>query len=56
MIANIAHKKMQNVADLSGGEKQRCAIARAIVMTLPLFWPMNPLQIWMRKIAFYFLR
>ncbi len=32
MIANIAHKKMQNVADLSGGEKQRCAIARAIVM------------------------
>ena len=31
-VAQIAHKKMQKVADLSGGEKQRCAIARAIVM------------------------
>ncbi len=31
-IANIAHKKFQKVSDLSGGEKQRCAIARAIVM------------------------
>ena len=31
-IANIAHKKSQKVSDLSGGEKQRCAIARAIVM------------------------
>ena len=31
-IANIAHKKNQKVASLSGGEKQRCAIARAVVM------------------------
>ena len=31
-IANIGHKKNQKVSDLSGGEKQRCAIARAIVM------------------------
>ncbi len=30
-LANISHKKDQNVADLSGGEKQRCAIARALV-------------------------
>jgi len=30
-LANISHKKEQNVADLSGGEKQRCAIARALV-------------------------
>jgi len=31
-IANIAHKQDQIVASLSGGEKQRCAIARALVM------------------------
>jgi len=31
-IANIEHKKEQKVLNLSGGEKQRCAIARAIVM------------------------
>ncbi|MBE2983813.1 ABC transporter ATP-binding protein [Campylobacter sp. RM9344] len=31
-IANIAHKKDQNISSLSGGEKQRCAIARALVM------------------------
>lgn len=29
--ANIYHKKEQKVSSLSGGEKQRCAIARAIV-------------------------
>lgn len=32
LIANIEHKKDQKVASLSGGEKQRCAIARAVVM------------------------
>ena len=32
LIANIEHKKDQKVASLSGGEKQRCAIARALVM------------------------
>lgn len=31
-IANIEHKKDQKVTSLSGGEKQRCAIARALVM------------------------
>ena len=31
-IAHIKHKKEQIVAHLSGGEKQRCAIARALVM------------------------
>ncbi len=31
-IANIEHKKEQKVENLSGGEKQRCAIARALVM------------------------
>lgn len=30
-LANISHKSEQDVADLSGGEKQRCAIARALV-------------------------
>jgi putative ABC transport system ATP-binding protein len=30
-IANIYHKQHQKVISLSGGEKQRCAIARAIV-------------------------
>ena len=30
-IANISHKENQTVSNLSGGEKQRCAIARAIV-------------------------
>jgi len=30
-IANIGHKANQNVRDLSGGEKQRAAIARALV-------------------------
>lgn len=30
-VANILHKKDQSVSNLSGGEKQRCAIARAIV-------------------------
>lgn len=31
-LANIAHKKDELVSHLSGGEKQRCAIARALVM------------------------
>ena len=31
-LANIAHKKDQIVSKLSGGEKQRCAIARALAM------------------------
>ncbi len=30
-VANIAHKSQEKVANLSGGEKQRCVIARAIV-------------------------
>ena len=30
-LAHITHKKAQRVQDLSGGEKQRCAIARALV-------------------------
>ena len=30
-LANIKHKKNQSVKDLSGGEKQRCAIARSLV-------------------------
>ncbi len=30
-LANIEHKASQRVQDLSGGEKQRCAIARALV-------------------------
>jgi putative ABC transport system ATP-binding protein len=30
-LANIAHKKDELVYNLSGGEKQRCAIARALV-------------------------
>lgn len=30
-IANISHKKEELVLNLSGGEKQRCAIARALV-------------------------
>ncbi|WP_037940429.1 ABC transporter ATP-binding protein [Sulfurospirillum arcachonense] len=30
-VANIAHKSQQMVSNLSGGEKQRCAIARALV-------------------------
>ena len=30
--ANISHKKDELVKNLSGGEKQRCAIARAIVL------------------------
>ncbi len=30
-LANIEHKKDQEVNSLSGGEKQRCAIARALV-------------------------
>lgn len=30
-IANIEHKKNQQISNLSGGEKQRCAIARAVV-------------------------
>ena len=30
-LANIAHKSDRKVRDLSGGEKQRCAIARALV-------------------------
>ncbi|HIP11287.1 MAG TPA: ABC transporter ATP-binding protein [Arcobacter sp.] len=30
-LANIAHKSTQMVCNLSGGEKQRCAIARALV-------------------------
>ncbi|MCH9812391.1 MAG: ABC transporter ATP-binding protein [Epsilonproteobacteria bacterium] len=31
LLANIAHKKTQQVKNLSGGEKQRTAIARALV-------------------------
>lgn len=31
-LANIAHKKDEPISHLSGGEKQRCAIARALVM------------------------
>ena len=30
-LANISHKKDEIVSNLSGGEKQRCAIARALV-------------------------
>ncbi len=30
-LAHISHKRAQRVRDLSGGEKQRCAIARALV-------------------------
>jgi len=30
-LAHIAHKQGQRVQDLSGGEKQRCTIARALV-------------------------
>jgi len=30
-LANISHKKTQSVKNLSGGEKQRTAIARALV-------------------------
>jgi putative ABC transport system ATP-binding protein len=30
-LANIVHKKEQHIKDLSGGEKQRTAIARALV-------------------------
>ncbi|MFT7003836.1 MAG: putative ABC transport system ATP-binding protein [Sulfurimonas sp.] len=30
-LANISHKSEQMVSNLSGGEKQRCAIARALV-------------------------
>jgi len=30
-LANIEHKAGQRTSDLSGGEKQRCAIARALV-------------------------
>jgi len=30
-LANISHKKDQIVSSLSGGEKQKCAIARALV-------------------------
>ncbi len=30
-LANIEHKAYQRSSDLSGGEKQRCAIARALV-------------------------
>ena len=32
-LANISHKSQQMVSNLSGGEKQRCAIARALVNT-----------------------
>jgi len=41
-IANIAHKKGQKVSDLSGGEKQRCAIARALVMNPPIILADEP--------------
>lgn len=30
-LANISHKKDEIISNLSGGEKQRCAIARALV-------------------------
>ncbi|MEA1915374.1 MAG: ATP-binding cassette domain-containing protein, partial [Campylobacterota bacterium] len=30
-LANIGHKSEQTIKTLSGGEKQRCAIARALV-------------------------
>ncbi|AFL68065.1 ABC transporter ATP-binding protein [Sulfurospirillum barnesii] len=41
-IANISHKKSQCVANLSGGEKQRCAIARAMVMNPPIILADEP--------------
>jgi putative ABC transport system ATP-binding protein len=30
-LSNISHKAQQRVSNLSGGEKQRCMIARSIV-------------------------
>ena len=41
-IANIAHKKDQIASKLSGGEKQRCAIARALVMDAPIILADEP--------------
>ena len=41
-IANIAHKKDQIASKLSGGEKQRCAIARALVTDAPIILADEP--------------
>lgn len=41
-LANIAHKSDQIVSKLSGGEKQRCAIARALVMDAPIILADEP--------------
>lgn len=41
-LANIAHKKDQLISNLSGGEKQRCAIARALIMDPPIILADEP--------------
>lgn len=41
-LANIAHKKNQIASKLSGGEKQRCAIARALVTDAPIILADEP--------------
>ena len=41
-LANIAHKKDQIASKLSGGEKQRCAIARALVTDAPIILADEP--------------